>query len=186
MSDNPTPQVRVLVLPGWQNSGPDHWQSRWERLYGYQRVDQHDWMTPKRGDWCARLDEVLLDDERPVVLVAHSLGCVLTAAWAQHSRLTHRVRAALLVAPGDPERPDLAPALPGWAPIIRQALPFASTLMGSRNDPYCSHDKARELAQAWGSLWVDLGECGHINAESGLGDWEQGHNMLLELIKDNT
>jgi predicted alpha/beta hydrolase family esterase len=40
----------VLILPGWQNSGPDHWQSRWEALYGYQRVQQHDWMRPLRGD----------------------------------------------------------------------------------------------------------------------------------------
>ncbi|RZI94330.1 MAG: alpha/beta hydrolase, partial [Rubrivivax sp.] len=34
---------RVLLLPGWQNSGPDHWQSRWERLHGDERVEQHDW-----------------------------------------------------------------------------------------------------------------------------------------------
>ena len=50
----------VLVLPGWQNSGPDHWQSRWERLHGDERVVQHDWDWPRRGDWMARLDEVLL------------------------------------------------------------------------------------------------------------------------------
>ena len=40
----------VLILPGWQNSGPEHWQSRWETLHGFHRVDQHDWMTPRRGD----------------------------------------------------------------------------------------------------------------------------------------
>ena len=88
----------VLILPGWQNSGPDHWQSRWEALYGYRRVDQHDWMTPRRGYWIARLEDVVLGCDGPVVLVAHSLGCILTAAWAQVSRSTHRVQGALLVA----------------------------------------------------------------------------------------
>lgn len=173
---------RVLILPGWQNSGPDHWQSRWETLYGDRRVEQHDWMTPKRGDWMARLEEVLLESDTPAVLVAHSLGCVLTAAWAAHSRNTHRVVGALLVAPGDSERDDLGPQLPSWSPIARQRLPFPSILCGSTNDPYCSHAKARELADAWGSRWLDCGARGHLNAESGLGDWPEGRALLNELI----
>ena len=173
---------RVLVLPGWLGSGPDHWQSRWEVLYGDQRVEQHDWETPRRGDWMARLEEVLLQDNRPALLVAHSLGCILTAAWAAHSQNTARVLGALLVAPGDTEDPDLGPQLPSWAPIVRQPLPFASILVASRNDPYCRFDKARELATTWGSRFVDLGERGHINAESGLGDWRAGRDLLDELI----
>jgi uncharacterized protein len=50
----------VLILPGWQSSGPDHWQSRWEARFGYRRVEQHDWMHPQRGDWMARLEDVVL------------------------------------------------------------------------------------------------------------------------------
>lgn len=170
----------VLILPGWQNSGPEHWQSRWETLHGYRRVDQHDWLRPRRGDWIARLEDVILASEGPVVLVAHSLGCVLTAAWAEISRSTARVQGALLVAPGDPERDELRDQLPSWAPIARQRLPFPSILVGSRNDPYCTFDKAQLLAQAWGSRFIDLGACGHINAESGLGDWPQGRALLLD------
>lgn len=170
----------VLILPGWQNSGPDHWQSRWEALYGYRRVDQHDWMTPRRGDWIARLEDVILACDGPVVLVAHSLGCILTAAWAQVSRSTDRVQGALLVAPGDPEREELRGLLPSWSPIVRQRLPFPNMLVGSRNDPYCSFARAQGLAGSWGSRFIDLGECGHINAESGLGDWPEGHRLLLD------
>ncbi len=172
----------TLILPGWQNSGPDHWQSRWETLHGYRRVDQHDWMQPRRGDWIARLEDVILGTEGPVVLVAHSLGCILTAAWAQVSRSTARVQGALLVAPGDAEREALRPVLPSWSPIVRQRLPFPSVLVGSRNDPYCGFERAQGLANDWGSRFVDLGECGHINAESGLGDWPEGHAWLLELM----
>jgi uncharacterized protein len=172
----------VLILPGWQNSGPDHWQSRWEALHGYRRVDQHDWLRPRRGDWIARLENVVLGCEGPVVLVAHSLGCILTAAWAQVSRSTVRVQGALLVAPGDAEREALRGVLPSWAPIVRQRLPFPSVLVGSRNDPYCHFERAEALASAWGARFIDLGEAGHINAESGLGDWPAGHVLLTDLI----
>jgi uncharacterized protein len=177
----------VLILPGWQNSGPEHWQSRWEVLHGFRRVDQHDWMTPRRGDWIARLEDVILGCDGPVLLVAHSLGCILTAAWAEVSRSTDRVQGALLVAPGDPEREELRPLLPSWAPIVRQRLPFPSTLVGSRDDPYCDFTKARSLADSWGARLVDLGDRGHINAESGLGDWPEGVALLNELTdkKDN-
>jgi predicted alpha/beta hydrolase family esterase len=172
-----------LILPGWQNSGPAHWQSRWETLHGMERVEQHDWMRPLRGDWIARLEEVLLDRAQagPCVLVAHSLGCLLVAAWASHSRNTHLVKAALLVAPGDVEREELRPVLTSWAPIPLQHLPFSSVLLGSHNDPFCSLARAQGFATAWASSFVDCGEAGHINAESGLGDWPAGYEILTNL-----
>ncbi len=173
--------TKVLILPGWQNSGPDHWQSRWQAKYGYERVEQHDWMRPLRGDWTARLEDVLLQHGEPVILVAHSLGCLLVAAWAMYSCNTRLVKAALLVAPGDAQREELASILVSWSPISLQALPFRSCLVGSRNDPYCTDRRARQFSAAWGSRYVDYGKAGHINAESGLGDWTAGHELLLEL-----
>jgi len=86
------------------------------------------------------------------------------------------------VAPGDAERDALRGVLPSWSPIVMQALPCPSLLVGSRNDPYCGFQRARTLALAWGSRFVDLGEAGHINAETGLGDWPQGHAWLLDCI----
>lgn len=174
--------LSVKLLPGWQNSGPGHWQTVWEEEFGYERVQQHDWMRPKRGDWTARLQEVIVDAPEPVVLVAHSLGCILTAWWAAHSpQAAHKVRGALLVAPGDVERPDLAELIPGWSPIALQRLPFPSILVGSQNDPYCSAERSRLLADSWGARWVDQGNCGHINAESRLGNWPLGQGLLAEL-----
>lgn len=174
----------ILLLPGWQNSGPDHWQSLWEARHGYPRVEQHDWMRPLRGDWSARLEETVVDADGPVVLVAHSLGCILTAWWAAHSPNAHRVQGALLVAPGDVERPDIAAQIHGWAPIARQPLPFPAVLVGSRNDPYCSYERAEGLGEAWGACFVDGGARGHINAESGLADWPEGLHLLHTLLKD--
>ncbi|MGR4868485.1 RBBP9/YdeN family alpha/beta hydrolase [Variovorax sp. LARHSF232] len=173
--------TQVLLLPGWQNSDPEHWQSRWETLYGDKRVEQHDWMRPLRGDWQVQLEEAVLATDRPVVLVAHSLGCVLAAAWALHSRHTHKVRGALLVAPADLERDDLRQLIPGWSPIGRQRLPFAAHVVASSNDPYSDFARSRHLAADWGARFSDVGPLGHINAESGLGNWPEGRRWLQEL-----
>jgi hypothetical protein len=186
------PSSPVLILPGWQNSGPAHWQSRWEHLYGDTRVEQHDWMRPLRGDWIARLEEVLLaraaapGGTEPVLLAAHSLGCLLVGAWAAHSRNAHLVQGALLVAPGDPEGEAVQSALSSWAPVVLQALPFRSILLGSHDDPYCSFSKARSFAEGWGAEFVDYGHRGHINADSGLGDWPEGRRILDGLRRPAT
>lgn len=172
----------VLILPGWQGSGPEHWQSRWERAHAYQRVEQHDWLRPLRGDWIARLEDVLLSADEPAVLVAHSLGCVHVAAWAAHSRNTHRVKGALLVAPPDVECDDLRQMLNSWAPIPVQPLPFKTVVFASSNDPFCALERARLFAAAWGAEFVNAGPRGHLNAESGLGDWPAGHAILLDLM----
>jgi uncharacterized protein len=172
---------RVLLLPGWQNSGPLHWQSRWQALHGFERVEQADWDWPKRGDWMARLDEVLLASDTPAVLAAHSLGTQLVAAWAAHSQHTAQVLGALLVAPPDLERSDMPPQLHGWRPIKRQRLPFASTVVFSSDDPFCAAERARALATDWGAIAVAAGPRGHINGDSGLGDWPEGLALLHAL-----
>ena len=174
----------VLLLPGWQDSGPQHWQSLWQQRHGYVRVEQHDWMRPLRGDWVARLEEVILGCDEPPVLVAHSLGCILTAAWAAHSKHGHRVRGALLVAPHDVERPEVREMIPSWSPIELQTLPFPTVLLASRDDPHCEFERARLFGYAWGSQFMDYGPCGHINADSGLASWPEGHVLLQDLMKD--
>ena len=174
----------VLVLPGWENSGPTHWQSLWEERHGYVRVEQHDWMLPLRGDWVSRLEDVVLSSDEAAVLAALSLGCILVAAWAAASANTHRVKAALLVAPGDVERAEIREVIPTWSPIELRTLPFPSVLVASRNDPYCDFGRARLFAHAWGSQFMDYGECGHINADSGLASWPEGHVLLQDLMKD--
>jgi len=175
---------RVLVLPGWQGSGPAHWPMRWVDAHGYTVVEQHDWQRPLRGDWLMRLEEAVLDAPGEVALVAHGLGCHQVAAWAAHSRHCAKVRAALLVAPADMQMPALVHALPSWLPVARQRLPFKAVVVGSENDPYGSLDEAQTLALNWGAQCVNVGPAGHINTESKLGDWPQGLALLNELLKD--
>jgi predicted alpha/beta hydrolase family esterase len=169
----------VLLLPGWLDSDAAHWQSRWEARHGHRRVEQDDWLWPRRGDWMARLDEVLLAERAAgVLLVAHSLGCQLVAAWAAHSRHVGQVAAALLVAPPDTEREDMPPNLFNWRPIVRERLPFASLVVASTDDPYCALPRAERMAADWGAAIVEIGARGHINGESGLGDWPEGLALL--------
>jgi predicted alpha/beta hydrolase family esterase len=186
------PALHVLTLPGWQGSGPLHWQSRWEALYGDQRVEQSDWMHPLRGDWMMRLDEVIDElaaaapEAAPpqVVLVAHSLGCQLVAAWAAHSRKTAFVRAALLVAPPDVEREELRAALHSFTPIARQRLPFPALAVISADDSFCAPERARAMAADWGCRALDAGARGHLNSASGLGDWPEGRQLLADLLRN--
>jgi uncharacterized protein len=182
LHDDVNSPIRLLLLPGWLDSDAAHWQTRWQSTRSARKVVQNDWLWPKRGDWMARLDEVLLESDRPAVLVAHSLGCQLVAAWAAHSQHAARVRAAMLVAAPDTEREDTPPNLSGWRPIVRERLPFASLLVISSDDPYCAPGRAQQMARDWGSDAYDAGPCGHINAESKLGDWPEGWLLLQTLL----
>ncbi|MCO7521104.1 MULTISPECIES: alpha/beta hydrolase [unclassified Pseudomonas] len=176
--------IRYLIVPGWQGSPDNHWQSHWQRsLPNSARVEQRDWLTPQRADWVQALEQAIDAERTPVILIAHSLGCVTIAHWAAQAspQLLRRVRGALLVAPADVERPTCAPALRNFAPIPLQALPFPSQLVSSDNDPAVSVPRALHLARAWGAEAGLLANAGHINVKSGHERWEQGFAYLYRL-----
>jgi uncharacterized protein len=172
----------VLILPGLYNSGPEHWQSRWEAAHPeLRRVQQDDWERPRCSDWVARLDEATRATPE-AVLVAHSSACALVAHWAA-GHPAGRVWGALLVGPSDPEAPSYPEGPTGFAPMPSQRLWFRSVVVTSANDPYVTLERARQFAEAWGSRFVNVGDAGHINSQSGLGDWPQGLAILEELRK---
>jgi predicted alpha/beta hydrolase family esterase len=176
--------IRYLIVPGWQGSPDNHWQSHWQRsLPNSARVEQYDWLTPQRQDWVQALEQAIAAERSPVILIAHSLGCITVAHWAAQASpaLLRRVRGALLVAPADVERPTCAPALRNFAPIPLQALPFPSQVVSSDNDPAVSVPRALSLAQAWGAEAGLLSNAGHINVKSGHERWEQGFAYLYRL-----
>jgi uncharacterized protein len=178
---NPRVTHPVWLLPGWQNSGPNHWQMHWAREHGDRVVEQHDWQTPLRGDWIMRLEEALAQQPTAVLLVAHSLGCHLVAAWAALSRQTQKVRAALLVAPPDCAREDFPPALHSWRQPVLQTLPFKACVLASSNDPYADLPDSQHMALAWGATWKCVGALGHINAQSALASFPQARQELSKL-----
>ena len=177
-----------LIVPGLDNSGPEHWQTLWEARRGdCRRVDLGCWSEPDRRIWTERLDAALAMTDGPIVLVAHSLGCLTIAWWtlgADHARLA-RVKGALLVAPPDVNAADAHPFVRRFAPAPVARLPFPSILVASRNDRYAAFHRLEALARSWGSRFVDAGHAGHINASSGLGDWPDGEVLLDELVEDD-
>jgi uncharacterized protein len=171
--------VRVLLLPGLWNSGPENWQSYWQREYGFERVVQRDWETPDRAEWVATLDRAINASTVPAVLVGHSLGCCLIAHWAAaHSG---PVRGALLVAPSDVDAPSYPSCTTGFQPMPLNRLRFPSIVAASSDDMYVTLERARHFAQAWGAELEVVGAYGHINADSQLGLWPQGVALLDRL-----
>jgi hypothetical protein len=170
-----TADVDILIVPGLTGSGPDHWQSRWERsLSTARRIVQDDWCRPSRDAWVPRIVEVARRARRPAVLVAHSCG-VMAAVHAAHMLGPGPVVGAFLVAPPSEAAMDrLAGVDPALLPYPREPLPFPSVVVASRSDPYCGLEEAGDLALAWGSVLADAGEAGHLNSESGHGPWPEG------------
>lgn len=176
----PNPE-RILVVPGWTGSGPEHWQTRWERdRPGLTRVEMGDWDRPDRAAWVARLDAAVAEGPAPV-LVAHSLGCLAVAHWAT-GEPSAPASAALLVAPPDVEREDAPAEIAGFAPIPLRPLPFPSVLVASRTDPWTEFGRAWVIAEAWGSSLVDAGDAGHLNTDAGYGPWPEGEALLDGLL----
>lgn len=170
-----TSDADILIIPGWTNSGPDHWQSRWERsLKTARRVAQDDWDTPRKDDWVARILEAIAAATNPVVLVAHSCG-VAAVAHAASGLAPGAVAGAFLVAPADLEGAGIWPATEGgFAPLPLQRLPFPALVVASSDDPYCTLERARAFATAWGAELVEAGNAGHINTAAGYGPWPEG------------
>ena len=166
----------VLVVPGLRGSGHLHWQSLWERKYPrFLRVHQDDWENPQLDRWARRIVETALELSEPALIIAHSFGCLATVrAETFQSNL---IAGALLVAPANPVRFGVERSLP------KVPLLFPSTVVASANDPWMPLEQARGWAEDWGSEFVDLGDRGHINADSGLGEWAEGQSLMQRLCR---
>ncbi len=173
---------RVLVVPGLNNSGPQHWQSRWQRLYPYfERVEQDRWDAPAIAVWSQRLRQVLHQPkltDKPVLVVAHSFGCLTTvhSALADTPLLRDLVAGALLVAPADPDKFSVSDD-------VHTPLPFPALLVASMNDPWMEINHAVKWSKIWGAEMINVGTLGHVNAESNLGDWLFGQALLQRLVQ---
>ena len=168
-------EASILIVPGFGDSGQDHWQTRWERkLSSASRVHQPDWHKASRAQWAETIAAAVNAAEKPVVLVSHSIG---TAAIPHAAPLfaPGKVIGGFLVGLSDWNRENLLPGVHhDFAPLPREPLSFPSLLVASRNDPYCDFEVAADHANAWGAALIDAGEVGHINTESGHGPWPEG------------
>ena len=180
-------QRAILILPGWQDSGPQHWQSLWLNKYpNAVKVVQKDWQFPKKSAWVETLNDYIEKYKTgEIILVGHSLTCATIVHWANEyfAQTTARIKGALLVSPSDVDRPDFPEDIQGFSPLPLKPLNFPTIVVISENDPWVTPERANYFARCWAAQLVNIGAFGHINAEAGFGNWPQGEKLLADLIK---
>jgi predicted alpha/beta hydrolase family esterase len=177
----------ILIVPGYGDSGPQHWQTHWQRQFPNSiRVVQKDWLNVEREEWVNTVDSAIQLAKAPIVMVGHSLGASTILFWAnseQSKKNLHKIKGALLVALPDPDSEAFrALKIKGFKEIPLNKLPFHSILVASENDPFLSINKARSYAQCLGSEVISIGNQGHIGDDSKLGEWEEGKQLLMKLL----
>jgi predicted alpha/beta hydrolase family esterase len=177
----------VLFVPGLRDHVAEHWQTlAAAEIDGARTVPALEQDKLSCAARIEALDRAIREFDAPPILVAHSAGVLMVAHWAQ--RHQRPIKGALLATPPDIDRPlpagyptpeDLQAG--GWLPVPRNRLPFPSVLSASDNDPLCGRAAAMELALAWGSRVVQLGEVGHLNPAAGYGPWPMALEFIAEL-----
>lgn len=165
--------MRIVIVPGIDDSPHDHWQSIWQESLGPAavRLAPASFAEPQSEDWVQALDRLVEADD---ILVAHSLGCLAVASWVARGG---RATGAFFVAPPD----ENAPAFPAEAKGFEtphRALAIPAVIVASEDDPYSSLDHLRELNTWWHVPLVNVGQHGHLNRASRLGEWDEGRRLL--------
>jgi uncharacterized protein len=170
----------IFILPGLGNSGDGHWQTIWEKQFGFTRINQREWETPGREEWVDTIQsEISKHEPSTVILVGHSLACSAIGYWSK--KFPTQIKGALLVAPSDTESEVYPGGTTGFKPMPLDKLPFTTTIISSTNDVYVSIERANQFSNAWGSKLILLPDAGHINVAAGFGKWPGGIDFLKEL-----
>ena len=170
-----------LIIPGYGNSGPEHWQTYFEKtLPGCLRIDQKSWDKPVMQDWVANIHAAVKQyDPATVILISHSMGGIAIAHWAGQYNIP--IKGAMLVAPPDLENPLQELPIENFTPIPAQKLPFPSVVVASTNDPWAAKERSMLFSQNWGSELIFIGDAGHINTDAGYTNWDEGLEILRSL-----
>ncbi len=191
----------IFFIPGYHGSGPDHWQS-WlqSRLADSSTLRDVDWESPDITAWTDQAHRQIAAVGKPVLIVAHSFGCLVAATVAAEK--PGSIAGIVFVAPADARRfaasgglrntrfDGTSGQITSVADILPETLPYSvkSAMIGSENDPWLSFSNVLAIKQRWRSHFVDLGEVGHINGESGFGAWpallRELHSLRKQAVPD--
>jgi uncharacterized protein len=170
--------TNYLIVPGYGNSGPEHWQTYFEnKLPRCVRIHQTNWDKPIMEDWVTNINKYVVQyDPETVVLISHSMGGIAIAHWA--NLYNHKIKGAMIVAPPDLENPFIELPIENFTPIPTTKLPFPSIVVASTNDYWATKERTTLFSQNWGSKLIFIGEAGHINADTGYTHWDEGLKIL--------
>jgi len=166
----------TVLVPGINDSGPEHWQSLWGQCHPqWRRIAQRDWLQPDLDGWLSAIRRAIGNNQAPVLLIGHSFGAL--SSWYYASRFPEQIAGVVLVAPAEPVRFEIEDR------ILAVPLPVPSLMFASHNDPLLNMSRAHHWAEAWGAELVDVGDAGHINAQSGFGAWPHGLERVEEFAR---
>jgi len=175
--------ANIFTVPGLYNSGPQHWQTHWEKQHGFIRIEQKEWETPVCSDWLQTIDATVTQHPlKNIIFIGHSLACCTIVRWAEKYKRT--IKGTLLVGPSDVDAPSYPPGTSGFAPMPVYRLTFPSIVIASSNDEYVTMERAKYFADSWGSELINAGDLGHINSSSNLGNWPFGFSILKKLMQE--
>jgi predicted alpha/beta hydrolase family esterase len=174
---------KVLLLHGWGGSDYPHWQS-WlagelAKAYGtvsFPLLDHPHY--PSKNRWMRQV-KTLLSEYKPDVVLCHSLANTL---WFHlcHEGEIDPVETLFLVAP--PRLECEIETIKSFFPVTPPPKLFAQNvqLVTSTTDPYMTPEEARVLQKTLDVPMHVLENAGHINADSGYGEWP----WILERVKE--
>ena len=167
-----------FIVPGYGNSGPDHWQTYFENaLPRCIRINQASWDRPIMEDWVTNINKsITATDPKTVILISHSMGGIAIAHWAFQYNI--KIKGAMIVAPPDLENPFQDLTIENFTPIPTTKLPFPSVIVASTNDHWATRERTSLFAQNWGSKLLFIGDAGHINTASSHTNWDEGLEIL--------
>jgi predicted alpha/beta hydrolase family esterase len=181
--------LHFCVIPGFQGSGEDHWQSLWyarlkQMKAHVSRLELDCWDAPDCSVWSAALVSHIMRQDRPVLCIAHSMGCLnVLAMLMRYPEIQTRIAGIYFVAPADPSS-SAFPKSEGFGEPLNPILSLPCRIVFSTDDPYCSSQKSLEWAHLWGASIWNIGDQGHINPKSGHGDWEEGWRDLCTFARE--
>ncbi|MFM2479915.1 RBBP9/YdeN family alpha/beta hydrolase [Celerinatantimonas sp. YJH-8] len=174
--------MHLLFLAGIGNSGSEHWQRQWY-LESEQAtwVEHSNWEQPVMEQWLDDFEHALVSIHEPVVVIAHSLGCVLFTEWLRCHDLG-QVSGAMLVAMPNVLGPEFPEQAVHFSNLGTYCDCCPAVIVASEDDPYASIEHAYNQGRALNAAVHNIGAVGHINGQSNLGYWLEGQMILRDLI----
>jgi predicted alpha/beta hydrolase family esterase len=183
--EHPSAAPLVLLLPDLDSDSPAYWQRQWiASRNDASIVDMGGSYRPDRNNWTTRIDHATRCAGAPILLVGHGAGALAIAWWAvlcAHENES-TVVGALLIGPSNPSGAAYGDRLTSFLPLPQTILPFPSLVVASEDDPALPVDRAFNMARQWGSGFARFGDCGHFGDDDGLGNWQQGEQLLDAFI----
>jgi len=165
---------KVLLLAGWGGSDYPHWQS-WlaseiVKDYGtvnFLKFENFDF--PNKILWKQQLIKEI-EEFKPDIVICHSIACILWFHLCNEYKMSD-IDKLILVAP-----PSLSCDIEELSSFYPCEVPDSlnstkSLLVSSDNDPYMKMDEINSLQKKLNIPLKILENAGHINSDSGFGEW---------------